>query len=133
MAIFLLLPFVKGDSRGGFHIIGPGGGGAMFHPTISPHDENTVLVSCDMTGSYLTKNGGQSWRMFNLRGTTRFFVFDPKDPQVIYAQVTGLWRSVDGGGTWDLLYPPPRLLRGVQMSSDHADETLLAERILLAG
>ncbi|MBV9489533.1 MAG: hypothetical protein JO069_07400 [Verrucomicrobia bacterium] len=127
LALSFFLTFVKGDPRGEFHILGPGGGGAMFHPTISPHDEKTILVSCDMTGSYLTKNGGQSWRMFNLRGTTRFFVFDPKDPKVIYAQVNGLWRSMDGGNTWKLLYPPPRSLRGIQMSSDHADETILAD------
>ncbi len=61
---------------GDFKIIGPGGGGAMFHPTISPHDPNTVLVSCDMTGSYITHDAGKSWRMFNLRGVVRFFVFN---------------------------------------------------------
>ena len=58
-------------------VIGPGGGGSMFNPTVSPHDKNTVLVSCDMTGAYITHDGGQSWRMFNLRGTVRFFAFDP--------------------------------------------------------
>lgn len=34
---------------GGFRVIGPGGGGAMFNPTISPHNLNMVLISCDMT------------------------------------------------------------------------------------
>jgi len=53
---------------GDFKVLGPGGGGAMFNPTISPHDSNTVLISCDMTGAYITHDGGQSWRMFNLRG-----------------------------------------------------------------
>src|SRR3989454_6516350 len=80
---------------GNFQIIGPGGGGAMFHPTISPHDPNTVLLSCDMTGSYISHDGGQSWRMFSLRGVVRFFVFDPQDPKVLYAQADGLWRSRD--------------------------------------
>src|SRR6266480_4595355 len=69
----------------GFTVIGPGGGGAMFHPTISPHDPNTVLVACDMTGAYITHDAGKSWRMFNLRGVVRFFVFDPLDQKVIYA------------------------------------------------
>src|SRR5215472_13089875 len=41
------------DRPGGFRTIGPGGGGAMFHPTISAHDPSTVLVHCDMTGAYL--------------------------------------------------------------------------------
>src|SRR5215467_10204200 len=96
------------ERPGGFRVIGPGGGGAMFNPTISPHDANTVLVSCDMTGSYITHDGGKSWRMFNLRGVVRFFVFDPIDPKVIYAQATGLWRSSDAGESWKLVYPAPR-------------------------
>src|ERR1700716_265058 len=117
-----------GDSRpGDFKIIGPGGGGAMFHPSISPHDPNTVLVSCDMTGSYITHDGGKSWRMFNLRGVVQFFVFDPLDRKVIYAQSSGLWRSGDGGDTWSLLYPKPSDLREIKMNSDHADEELVAE------
>src|SRR5437660_10551966 len=92
-----------GDTRpGNFRVVGPGGGAAMFHPTISPHDPNTVLVSCDMTGSYITHDGGKSWRMFNLRGVVQFFVFDPMNKDVIYAQANGLWRSQDNGETWAL-------------------------------
>ncbi len=99
----------------------------MFNPTVSPHDPNTVLVSCDMTGAYITKNAGKSWRMFNLRGRVHFFVFDPVDSRIIYAQATGLWRSTDGGDTWHLVYPEPASIRGIQMASDHADETIVAE------
>ena len=112
---------------GGFRVIGPGGGGAMFHPTISPHDANTVLISCDMTGSYITHDGGHSWRMFNLRGVTRFFVFDPLAPHTIYAEGIGLWRSTDDGETWKLLDPKPSAVRGIEMSSDHAEEKILAQ------
>lgn len=112
---------------GDFQIIGPGGGGAMFNPTISPHDENTVLVSCDMTGAYITHDGGQSWRMFNLRGTVRFFAFDPVNPKTLYAYVTGLWRSTDGGETWNLIYPKASAIRGIRMNSDHADESIVAD------
>ncbi len=112
---------------GGFRVIGPGGGGAMFNPTISPHDPNTVLISCDMTGSYITHDGGRSWRMFNLRGVTHFFVFDPLAPHTIYAGGIGLWRSTDDGETWKLSYPGPSTVRGIEMSSDHAEETILAQ------
>src|SRR5882672_9137992 len=76
-------------------ILGPGGGGAMFHPTISPHDPRFVLVACDMTGAYVTHDAGISWRMFSLRQPARFFVFDPRDPKTVYAQTLGLWRSAD--------------------------------------
>src|ERR1039458_10875187 len=50
----------------GWRILGPGGGGSVFHPTVSPHDSRTALVACDMTGSYLTRDGGATWRIFNL-------------------------------------------------------------------
>jgi photosystem II stability/assembly factor-like uncharacterized protein len=112
---------------GDFKVIGPGGGGAMFNPTISPHDANTVLVSCDMTGSYISHDGGQSWRMFNLRGVVRFFEFDPIDPKVIYAQATGLWRSTDAGESWKLVYPDPRNIKSIVMRSDHSDENVVAD------
>ncbi|OLB20765.1 MAG: hypothetical protein AUH16_04190 [Acidobacteria bacterium 13_2_20CM_57_7] len=123
----LLLTVTSGSRPGDFKVIGPGGGGAMFHPTISPHDPNTVLVSCDMTGSYITHDAGKSWRMFNLRGVVQFFVFDPLDRKVIYAQSNGLWRSQDEGETWSLIYPRPSSVKRIKMSSDHSDEDLIAE------
>jgi photosystem II stability/assembly factor-like uncharacterized protein len=128
LAVAALLLTSSSDSRpGDFKIIGPGGGGAMFHPTISPHDPNTVLISCDMTGSYITHDAGKSWRMFNLRGVVRFFVFDPLDRKVIYAQSSGLWRSQDEGETWRLIYPNPSAVKSIKMSSDHSDEDIIAQ------
>jgi hypothetical protein len=88
--ILLLASAGVAQRPGDFRVIGPGGGGAMFNPTISPHDLNTMLVSCDMTGAYITHDGGRSWRMFNLRGTVEFFVFDPVEQTNINAKMTGL-------------------------------------------
>ena len=123
----LALTSSDGNRPGDFTIVGPGGGGAMFHPTISPHDAETVLVSCDMTGAYISHNGGKSWRMFNLRGVVEFFVFDPKDKNVIYAQATGLWRSSDNGETWKLVYPKASAIKAIKMDSDHSDEDIIAD------
>lgn len=127
LALPLILALTAQAARpGNFRVIGPGGGGAMFNPTVSPHDTSTVLVSCDMTGAYVTHDSGQSWRMFNLRGTVRFFVFDPLVPNTIYAEVTGLWRSTDAGVTWKLIQPQPSAIQGIEMNSDHADERIVA-------
>src|SRR5437870_3029079 len=123
----LLLTVTSGSRPADFKVIGPGGGGAMFHPTISPHDPNTVLVSCDMTGSYITHDAGKSWRMFNLRGVVQFFVFDPLDRKVIYAQSNGLCRSQNEGESWSLIYPKLSTVKVVKMSSDHSDEDLIAD------
>ncbi len=125
--LMVCLVSVAAERPGDFRVIGPGGGGAMFHPTISPHDINTVLIACDMTGSYITHDGGQTWRMFNLRGVVDFFVFDPKDPKTMYAHATALWRSTDGGERWEVVYPSAASIKGVKMNSDHADEIILAD------
>src|SRR5690242_896544 len=125
--VLILCSACLADRPGDFGVIGPGGGGAQFNPTVSPHDPNTVLVSCDMTGAYITHDGGKSWRMFNLRGTVKFLAFDPKDPHTIYADATALWRSTDSGETWALLYPKASQVTAIQMASDHADETIIAE------
>ena len=126
LVVLWLTPAFAGRP-GGFRIIGPGGGGAMFHPSISPHDSNTVLIACDMTGAYITHDGGKNWRMFNLRGVVNFFVFDPADAKTIYAHATGLWRSTDSGEHWSLVYPAPSAVKGVKMASDHSDEDIIAD------
>jgi photosystem II stability/assembly factor-like uncharacterized protein len=98
----------------------------MFHVTINPHDPNEVLLSCDMTGTYISHDGGHHWRMFNLRGTVRFFAFDPVTPHTLYAATNVLWRSTDDGATWRLLWPRPSTVSAISMDSDHADETVRA-------
>lgn len=125
LCLLLLCPASRSDTGSQrWRVVGPGGGGAMFLPTISPHDPKVVFVACDMTGSYLTSDGGANWRMFNLRGRTTVFAFDPVTPGTLYAYGTGLYRSTDGGLRWQLLYPAPRNVRFVAVAGDHADETL---------
>lgn len=101
--------------------IGPGGGGALFHPTVSPHDPRTALIACDMTGSYITTDAGGRWRIFNLGGAVEFFHFDPIDPRVIYAKAGALFRSTDGGTTWARFFPSA--VAKITMGDDHAGHT----------
>jgi len=104
-----------------WRILGPGGGGTLYHPTISPHDSRIALVACDMTGAYLTRDGGAHWRIINLGETVSGFLFDPGNARVIYALGEGLFRSVDAGDSWQRLYP-----RDGYMSTgdDHASGSL---------
>jgi len=103
-----------------WRILGPGGGGAQFYPAVSPLDPRLVLVACDMTGAYISHDGGDSWRLFDLRAPVKFFAFDPNDAKVIYAGAGVLWRSVDSGRTWNLVYPPPADVTRLIMPDDHA-------------
>ncbi len=105
-----------------FRILGPGGGGGQFIPTISPHDPRKVFVACDMTGGYVTLDGGENWRMFNLRTSPLSFVFDPVDPRTIYAVAVGLMRSTDDGQSWELVYPNSDSVTGLSLDGDHASD-----------
>ena len=117
----------------GWRIIGPGGGGATMLPTISPHDPRVVLVACDMTGAYITEDGGDSWRMFNLGDVVASFAFDPADPNVIYAGTAALWRSADRGRTWRMIFPDPARHTRALFVGDHADYVLRSDDPLWAG
>ncbi len=107
--------------------VGAGGGGAMFNPAISPNDPKFAFVSCDMGGSFVTYNGGESWRMFNLHGMVKFFVFDPLNTNTIYAKSLGLFKSTDRGNTWSLLYPDPTEINGLVSKGDHAEEVIFTK------
>ncbi len=83
----------SGQDPNSWKVIGPGGGGTTILATISPHDSRLVATASDMTGGYITRDDGQSWRMFNLHEEFNVIAFDPVDPLVIYACNAALWRS----------------------------------------
>nr|MDD6335869.1 hypothetical protein [bacterium] len=103
-----------------WRILGPGGGGAQYIPTISPFDDNTVYVACDMTGTYLTHDGGASWRQINFHSRVQAAAFDPHTPGVLWAGATGLYVSRDNGDSWQLVFPAPDRVTGETNTGDHA-------------
>lgn len=101
-----------------WNIIGPGAGGGVFIPTVSPFDSNFVFSKGDMTGAFVTYDGGKSWKVFNLMTVVQDFEFDPADPDVVYASSRGylydedrgsgltlLYRSENRGRSWKVIYP----------------------------
>jgi hypothetical protein len=87
---------------------GVGGGGALFNPSFSPHDER-MFVACDMGQLFRSPDLGRSWHTVDARQTRAFaqtVVRYTSDPQTLYAL---MWnaadqgapgRSNDGGLTW---------------------------------
>ena len=122
---FSRTPVTPGSVNAEWSHIGIGGGGATYNPTVSPHDPKTVFLTCDMGGSFATNNGGESWRMFNLSEMVNYFVFDPVNPNVVYAQTFALFKSIDKGVTWQLFYPKPADVECIVSQGDHASEQLV--------
>lgn len=84
-------------------------------------------------GVYRTTDGGQTWKQVLTRGTeagASDIVMDPSNPRILYASFwqisrkpwrmdsggpgSGLWKSTDGGDTWQDISHAPGLPRGVE-------------------
>ena len=65
--------------------------------------------------------------MFNLRGMASFYVFDPIDSNIIYANSIALFRSNDKGNTWKAIYPDPDEIVGIVSKGDEANEYLITK------
>jgi photosystem II stability/assembly factor-like uncharacterized protein len=80
-----------------FTNLGLGGGGAMFAPACSPHDQNLMFVACDMGGVYRSIDGGKSWKMLDKRqlrgaisqGMGSAVQFDANDADLVYGMGRG--------------------------------------------
>jgi len=96
----------RGTPRFEWEPVGLSGGGGMFAPAISPVDPNLMMLSCDMSGAYISQDGGRHWRMIHhqqLQGNTRCSPgFHPQDRDTIY--MADGWRGLkvthDRGRHW---------------------------------
>ncbi|MBD3314766.1 MAG: hypothetical protein GF344_03180, partial [Chitinivibrionales bacterium] len=107
---FLCIALLANSAIGGYENvggwrwenIGPGGGGAMYAPSISPHSGGrTVFIVGDMANHYLSRNGGRTFSVmdFGLASYTRNAVFfHPTDSLVVFTyKARRIYRSLDGG------------------------------------
>ncbi|MBL0745288.1 sialidase family protein [Chryseolinea lacunae] len=107
--------------------LGPGGGGATYIPTFSYDTPEHFLVRCDMTGSYLTRDGGASYAQFNYPNGASSYAYDPNNPNTIYIGASALHRSTDGGTTWEQIFPAKADVVRETFMDDHANYTLEAK------
>ncbi|MBK8883407.1 MAG: hypothetical protein IPN67_13770 [Bacteroidales bacterium] len=104
--------------------IGPGGGGAIFIPTFSYKSADKFLLRCDMTGSYLTGDGGNSYQQINLAGGASSYAWDPLDSNIVYIGSAALSRSENGGKSWERIFPAKEEITGEEFVGDHADYSI---------
>ncbi len=131
----LLLPFFLNHCRSGesphntsakadWKKLGPGGGGATFIPTFSYQTPDKFIVRCDMTGSYVTSDGGDSYQQSNFPNGANSYAYDPKDADVIYLGSSALHRSTDGGITWERIFPKQEEIDTTIYKGDHASYSI---------
>jgi photosystem II stability/assembly factor-like uncharacterized protein len=119
-AILSAVPYTSAADRSAarWEPTGLNGNGGMFAPAISPVDPKIMMLNCDMSGAYLTRDGGQHWTMIHhgqLRSSTRCRpAFHPTDKRVIFAAQAGQGMKVsrDGGEHWRRVAGPPDDLCG---------------------
>jgi len=117
--LFALVP--GGVRNDAWRIIGMGGGGTIRLIQASPINPDLALATSDMSGSYITRDGGKSWRSFYLLEGVSSFAFDPVNAEVLYALNNALWRSDNGGKTWKMIFPAPETVTRLNYVSSDAD------------
>ncbi len=120
--------------------IGLKDGRHIIRIVIHPRDPNTVWAAVmghlfgpnEMRGVYKTTDGGRTWKKtlyVNSQTGASDLVMEPGNPQVFYAgtwrlirtpyslesggEGSGLWKSIDGGETWQNITAKKGLPRGV--------------------
>lgn len=94
---------------------GPGGGGALFSPSINPHNSADVFIACDMSELFRTTNFGATWAPLDFRemvgnnGAVMQFTLSPTIMYCINMEndVRTPMRSTDGGTVWSALAADP--------------------------
>jgi photosystem II stability/assembly factor-like uncharacterized protein len=113
------------DSRG------PGGGGALFFPSINPADHNEICLSCDMSEYFHSTDQGVSWEQYHfneIQGGNYGQIVFTNNPLIRYginnadndfSGGSSPAKSTDGGLTWTDLAGNPD--NSEQTYTIHAD------------
>ncbi len=101
-----------------------------------PEDVNRVFVNNYAGGNFLSEDGGKTWINAS-QGYTGAQIFGlsiaPSEPSKVYvADFGGLWRSDNGGVTWNGLHNPPEGLnslpsQGIAVDPTNSDHVLAAK------
>jgi photosystem II stability/assembly factor-like uncharacterized protein len=112
-------------------IYGLGGGGGQFTPSISPLDPDLMSVSCDMSGVYITTDGGNLWNMIDFRklktSIAAPMVFHPDDINIMWDDNGRLLKkTTDKGETWQTVWEMPSASKDLIVPPDLSSLKVLA-------
>ncbi|MCU0433230.1 MAG: T9SS type A sorting domain-containing protein [Bacteroidia bacterium] len=107
----LLIPFLLNAQTLTWQPRGPGGGGALFAPSINPFNGNEFSVACDMSELFRSTDYGQSFALTDFRqlqGGHASKICYTSTPGVLYCvnyddDVARPVKSTDNGATWNVL------------------------------
>lgn len=95
---------------------GIGGGGALFSPSINPHDNSDIYIACDMTQLFYSDNYGDQWTMTSFKDlvvTPQSEIQFTTDPNIQWTigidfrnDITYPVKSTDGGASWNFQNTP---------------------------
>ncbi len=98
-------------SSGGMLAIAPSDTNTVYHGTGEPNSRNSISPGA---GIWKTTNGGRTWEFLGLKETQHIgrVVVDPNNKDIVYVAALGaawatnkergLYKTVDGGKTWQL-------------------------------
>jgi photosystem II stability/assembly factor-like uncharacterized protein len=85
-------------------------GGTVMTIAVNPLSANVIFIGTVQNGIYKTIDGGGHWQHIDTRemeSNLRVIAIHPTYPDTMYAgTVQGVYRSADGGDTWELLSAP---------------------------
>lgn len=117
--IFLILFYsLSLYAQGRWTLVGPGAGSDLKSIAIHPENPDVVYIGGDIEGIFKTTDGGSTWKNINNNLATEYsdpgvyyvqeIKFDPGDPTyntIFICTTLGLFKSINGGNSWSLLFP----------------------------
>ena len=105
----------------------------VYSASVNPSNSRHVVLSTNDGGLIETLNGGTTWGDAGAGGfanrSPRAVVFDPANPQRVYAGSFtggGLFRSTDGGRTWQRRLFGPSTVHVANIAVDPSDQSVYA-------
>ncbi|MBV6477655.1 MAG: hypothetical protein HGGPFJEG_00396 [Ignavibacteria bacterium] len=105
---------------------GNGGGGALFSPAFSPHNENEIYIACDMSELFHSTNLGFTWTEVDFKemiGNNGAAVQFTENPMINYCinfedDLRTPFKTTDGGITWSTLTSDPTFGEAYSLYAD---------------